>query len=375
VTNPFNWPQLRRGTERFVNEAAEFFASRGHKVTVVSCHPGSRTVQHRRGYETICYRHLWYPVMGKLGVWQNHTFFFTALYRLLTHRYDAVLCCSFTDTVAANLARNVRHAPVAFFLNGIPQGVQRYRRLSSNGRVWNSAIRNANGLIVLSEFQREYVKRRTGIEGTVLSVPVDIRRFGLSSQREPLPFIVCAAALDEPRKGGQVLARAFNLLKRTHPDAKLLVASHTGAATQVKLRGHISPEWRRDIEFRSDIGSDELPGHFGRAWVSVLPSMFEPYGMVIMESLATGTPVVGASHGAIPELIEDRRVGRLFSPEGQENEATNAEGLADALADALDMSRDPVTRIRCREHAERYSWERLGPKWEAFMQHLTGGPE
>ena len=40
ITNPTNWPHVRRGAERFINELAAFLAARGHRATVISSKPG-----------------------------------------------------------------------------------------------------------------------------------------------------------------------------------------------------------------------------------------------------------------------------------------------------------------------------------------------
>ena len=94
--------------------------------------------------------------------------------------------------------------------------------------------------------------------------------------------------------------------------------------------------------------------------------------MVAVESLAAGTPVVGTRDGAIPEFITDPAIGRLFDPGPEVNaEASNASGLADAMDEALDLAKDPETAMNCRRFAERFSWERVGPKYEALADSLV----
>ena len=91
--------------------------------------------------------------------------------------------------------------------------------------------------------------------------------------------------------------------------------------------------------------------------------------MVVLESLASGTPVVCTRDGALPELVTDPAVGRLFEP-GPDTvyEPTNLDGLAQALDEALDLSALPETSSNCRAHAERFGWEQQGPGWEDLLR-------
>jgi glycosyltransferase involved in cell wall biosynthesis len=75
--------------------------------------------------------------------------------------------------------------------------------------------------------------------------------------------------------------------------------------------------------------------------------------MVLVESLAAGTPVVGADHGAIPELV-DATVGATFT-------ADDPEACARALDDVLGRDDDRELVTRCRARAASYDWSVVGP--------------
>jgi glycosyltransferase involved in cell wall biosynthesis len=373
ITHPTDWPLVRRGTERFMNELAEFLANRGHDVTVIAAKPGrGELIQHER-YLTRHHRRLWHPALGQWGVIEAHAFLITCLGSLLRHRYDVVQCCSFTDAYAASLAKRWTGTPYVFWVNGIPPRVKYYRSLSLGGRIFSRAIRDADEVINLSEFTQSYVRENYDRDGVVLPVPVAVERFPVSRNRDlQSPEILCTASLDDVRKGGRVLFRAFSLLKAYRPTARLRIAYSLSDQLRNELLGQVDPAHQTDIIFAGTGKLDDLPRWYGQAATSVLPSLWEPFGLVVIESLATGTPVVGTRSGALDKLLADPTIGRLFDPgEDAQAEATNAAGLAKALDEAIELSHDPQTADRCRSYAEQFSWEVVGPEFERIYQRVT----
>jgi phosphatidylinositol alpha-mannosyltransferase len=108
--------------------------------------------------------------------------------------------------------------------------------------------------------------------------------------------------------------------------------------------------------------------------VTVLPALREPFGMVVLESLASGTPVVGARSGALPEILTDAAIGTLFEPGIDLDRPTNLDGLVQALDQGLALGARSETSERCRRAAEPFGWERLGPEFERLYERLVGVP-
>jgi glycosyltransferase involved in cell wall biosynthesis len=373
ITTPTNWPFVRRGGERFVNELAAHLARRGHQVTVICAGPGSGRVVRAAGFTTVYHRRLWHPSLARVGLHEFHAFLPYCLASLLRRRFDVVLVCNFLDAWAATRARGLTRVPCVFWVNSVPPLVPYFRSLSLGGRLLRAAFRDADEVVSLSRYMQVQLGRRFGREGTELPIPVDLDRFRMSGARDRArPVVVCASALDDPRKGGALLMRAFNQLRARRPEVVLEIVAGVSESRKAQLLELVAPAHRADVRFAGMVGLDELPAALGRASVLVLPSMWESFGMVVLEALACGTPVVGTRDGAIPELIPDREVGRLFDP-GATNteEAVNEEGLASAMAEALELSARPETAARCRTHAEQYGWERLGPRYEALFEQVV----
>src|SRR6202050_4491277 len=114
ITNPTNWPYLRRGVERFMNDLAGYLTRRGHEVTIITSKPGKTEVIRDNDYTTIYCRRMWHPWMMKLGILEIYAFFLTLLPRLLRNRYDVVLSCTFMDGFAAQVARYITGTPYIF---------------------------------------------------------------------------------------------------------------------------------------------------------------------------------------------------------------------------------------------------------------------
>ncbi|HWB83059.1 MAG TPA: glycosyltransferase family 4 protein [Bryobacteraceae bacterium] len=373
LTNPTTWPWVRRGAERFLNELAIYLSQRGHEVTVISGKPGRTQIRDDSGYTTICHRQLWHPLFAKAGIRESHAFFPVLLRDLLKRRFDVVLCCAFLDAYAAILARQVTRVPCVFWVNSLPPRIRYVREISVGGGFFRKVVREADEMIVLSAYMQRWFLQRHGRECVQLPVPVDTEQFPLSTSRDhERPVILCASALDDARKGGRALVQAFDQIKRRRPAARLQVSATVSAAKRAELMELVSPEFRADVQFLGAGDVKDLPRRFGSAAISVLPSLWESFGMVVVESMAAGTPVVGTRDGALTELIHDPSLGRLFDAgENCAVEPTNVDGLARAMEECLDLSRKPETAHRCRAEAETYSWPEVGPKFEEIFERLA----
>jgi glycosyltransferase involved in cell wall biosynthesis len=102
-----------------------------------------------------------------------------------------------------------------------------------------------------------------------------------------------------------------------------------------------------------------MPDLYRSSTVTALPSSNEALGLVLLESLACGTPVVAGQHGGPVEIVSDPAVGRLVP-------LRNPPALARALCEAIDLARAPGTAARCAAHARRWDWAgAVGPEHEA----------
>src|SRR5262249_3921759 len=129
---------------------------------------------------------------------------------------------------------------------------------------------------------------------------------------------------------------------------------------------------RPDIAFLGVGKVQDLPALYARSTVVVNPAIWEALGMVLVEALAAGTPVVGCCHGGIPDIIDDPRIGSLFAPGSTRRFATNVEGLTDAIRRTIRLAALPETAKLCRARAQAFAWDRIGPLYEAVLYGSDG---
>ncbi len=190
-------------------------------------------------------------------------------------------------------------------------------------------------------------------------------RYGIDAEA---PILLCLGRIDR-QKNQLLLVEAYARLAPRHPDTRLVLI---GPHTQPDYAAHIS---QRVAEYglgaRTVIipglahGSDELRGAIHACDAMVLPSIHEPFGIVVLEAWSAGKPVVASRVGGLSHLIEDGQSGLLFDPLA----ADAAEALA---AHVTRILTDPAMAAELghsgRREAEKYSWITLAAQLESIYQ-------
>lgn len=136
------------------------------------------------------------------------------------------------------------------------------------------------------------------------------------------------------------------MLEKLGPNVRLCIVGNGPQAEE--LHEHFKGT---NTVFTGQLSGDELSSAFASADTFVMPSDSETLGFVVLESMASGVPVVGAAAGGIPNLIHDDQDGYLVPP-----------GDIDGFVEKIQLLKDDLdTRNRlckaAREEAERWSWE------------------
>lgn len=152
-------------------------------------------------------------------------------------------------------------------------------------------------------------------------------------------------------KGASILARAIPLVLQRLPLAEF---RFTGGGEEEFLRlASFPPAVRDHVRFLGYLPYEELPGVFASADLMVAPTFYENFPIRILESMASGVPVVASAVGGIPESVVPRRTGLLVPP-------GDPEALASAIAELLasDDAREAYGRAARELILDKYTWRR-----------------
>lgn len=164
----------------------------------------------------------------------------------------------------------------------------------------------------------------------------------------PTARLVAFPGRISPEKGHETMLRALPAVLVRHPDTHVLVAGNLGQKPSYRrkllaLRAELRLE--RNVHF---LGFQSNVLRYTRAAeVQLVLSKREPFGLVVIEAMAAGTPVIGTDSGAIPEILEGGALGTLVPPEAP---AAIAAALNHLLAEpARYRAKVEAARLRVQE--------------------------
>src|SRR4029079_11984995 len=167
------------------------------------------------------------------------------------------------------------------------------------------------------------------------------------------PPLVVAWGRIQYEKGFQVLTRAIAHLRHRFPALRCVIA---GRGTYLaELQTQIDMEGVGDIiQLAGFVPDVELRALLRRASCVVIPSLYEPFGIVALEGMAAGAPTIVARTGGLAEIVEGTDAGLLFEP-------GNHMSLAARIREAL-ANDDLAASMRTRAAAlltDKYTWDAI----------------
>jgi len=253
------------------------------------------------------------------------------------------------------------------------------RRISEERRIF----RSVSAQTVTSVLQRDKIRELYSWQSQNIEVippGVDVRFFRPPAPGQPEPpsdiparYVFCLSRIDSG-KGHDFLIDAFDLVRRKLPDVRLVIGGGSPTpqlreqAVLATMHAIIDQKQLHDhVTIAGYVPDDLLVPYYQRAALFALPSVFEPFGMTVLEAMACATPVVASRLGGIRTVIRSGQNGVLVDP-------TDREEFARAMVQLL--TEPPLAgRLGAAGRStviEEFSWEAIARRHLALFERYAG---
>jgi len=227
-------------------------------------------------------------------------------------------------------------------------------------------VERADVVVTCSRYMRTQVSDLFGQPDNIVVIPngVDLADFAVdvdevaayrTSLTGPRTRMVLFAGRLEYEKGVQTLLDALAEVRARVGPTVCFVAG-VGTYSEVLRRRVADLGLRRHVRFTGFLHDHALRHHYAAADVAVTPSIYEPFGLVAVEAMACGTPVVVSDTGGLTEIVADG-AGLLVPPD---DPGALADRLVEVLSDPQ-LSQRLVDEGR-RRIAARYDWSKVADR-------------
>lgn len=199
--------------------------------------------------------------------------------------------------------------------------MDRSRMILSLAKLAQTAMEKISARIAVSEAARKTLVDHVGGDALIIPNGVDTSYFVDAHPRPGWPgegkALVFLGRVDEPRKGLEVLLSAFPLVRKEFPNLRLLIA---GPGDAEELIDDVPLTDRMAITQIGRIENDQKPDVFASGNIYVAPNTGgESFGIVLLEAMASGTPVVASDLAAFQRVLENGKSGVTFRNEDSQD--------------------------------------------------------
>jgi len=266
----------------------------------------------------------------------------------------------------------LRQARTVLNIHGIPQ-------LERKAEQWDESIpfidwlstlsysNLADRIVVNSEFMRNNVVswyRLNRDKVVVIPNGVNLKMFTESNDRVVLegdPSLLYVGHLSR-LKGVDILFRAVSKLSSDLPNMKLHLVGNGNIPSFAALSKKEGIE--KYVIFHNWVNPSKIPSYYKSADICIFPSRHEGFGIVILEAMASGIPVIASDIPSFREIVSNEIDGRLFKSED-----------VDSLSkEIIALYQDPYLRKELTHNAlekvTKYSWEKIAEKYISLYKNL-----
>jgi glycosyltransferase involved in cell wall biosynthesis len=173
-------------------------------------------------------------------------------------------------------------------------------------------------------------------------------------------YILYVGAI-QPRKNLRTLIQAFNLVKKEWPSLKLVLAGNRAWMWEKEMEEIEKSPFRDFIVLAENLSFCDLAIIFRQAKTFVFPSLYEGFGIVVLEALASGVPVICAKNSCLPEVAGD--AAEYF-------ESENVEELSAKIKNVLnDENLRNKMIAKGKEQIKKFSWDKCAQETLDYIKN------
>lgn len=357
-------PRVVSGAEIATLNVATELAKRGHEVHVITT--GDKELRGVKKGDF--YTHYIQPgIAPESSFWGAISYAIKAFAQIRRINPDIVHAQRFyREGLAAFLAKMFFKKPYVVYSHGHDV----YQPWRFKGIASKLFLGRADAVIVLTQDLKEKIKEIYDRDVFVIPNGIDLRRFEGLSHRDSHKLaesgerIILFVGRLHPVKGVAYLIEAMTTIIKRNPKVRLwLVGDGEERQSLENLVNKLG--LTQYVNFVGKVPNEEVPEYMASSDVLVMPSLSEPFGIVLLEAMACGLPIVATNVGGIPEIVQDGENGFLVEPESSEE-------IADRVLKLLEND-DLRRRISQNniEEVKNYSWEAVVDKLEKVYQGIV----
>ncbi len=238
------------------------------------------------------------------------------------------------------------------------------------------SVKRAKAVFTISEFSRNAIIKAYNIPSSRIVVTYPGFRMTTTIKKYSVqevynlhkPYILSVGTL-QPRKNFSKLIEAFSLIKQL-PDFKeyeLVIVGKKGWLYEEILDSPKKNNVESSVKFLDFVPDEHLPELYKQGACFVLPSLYEGFGLPVLEAMAYGIPIVVSNVSSLPEIAGD--AGVMIKPE-------DTEDIAAGIKKALLEKQTPAGRRRIEiglERVDLFSWDSAAKKTLDILEQVGRG--
>lgn len=234
-------------------------------------------------------------------------------------------------------------------------------------RRWTAySVKKAKAILTISEFSKnaiikyyhinenKIVVTYPGVKKLIVKNKNLLKKYSVDSD-----YILYVGSL-QPRKNLLRLIEAYNILLSQYPDIKLVIVGKKGWLYEDIFKKVRELKLERKVIFTGYVPDEDLPAFYQNAQCFVLVSLYEGFGLPVLEAMNYGCPVVASNVSSLPEVVG--QAGVLVNPE-------NVEEIAQGIKEAIKKRKTLVARGL--KQAKKFSWEKCARETLGVLEKVA----